>query len=325
MKRAVRCAFKNRVRTPTRRCAVEFTLIELLACPPKPLGRRRSRSAFTLIELLACPPKHLGRRRSRSAFTLIELLVVIAIIGLLISLLAPTLGGVRERAREVGCLSKQRQMGVAMLLFARDNHEHLPQVHGRDSSPWNFPDFSWANQIWPYLSGGGWPQFARFFHCPSDPVPYHYSPNSSSDFQDTNDGTVGWFSYGYNMSAGCAYFYRYGMGAWPAGSPHFRRKRISELPANGILLSETRSPRWMMLSLNIGYGTLIGAVKFVHGGSGLSVLIPDTPGDPISAPVGWSTPYGGGDRANLLHVDGSTRTYRIDEVHELPRSRWRFD
>jgi len=58
-------------------------------------------------------------RRSRVAFTLVELLVVVAIIALLATLLAPALNRVVGMAREAKCGSNLRRIGEAAALFSR--------------------------------------------------------------------------------------------------------------------------------------------------------------------------------------------------------------
>lgn len=70
------------------------------------------------------------KRQPKQAFTLIELLTVIAIIGILASILIPTVGRVRESARRTVDASNLRQIGQSSLIFANDNREMLPMRGG---------------------------------------------------------------------------------------------------------------------------------------------------------------------------------------------------
>ena len=82
-------------------------------------------------------------------FTLIELLVVIAVIALLMAILLPVLGKVRNQARAVACQSNLRQWGVLLATYASENDGLLPAWDGRDH-----PEAVWPGWSWGY--GWGW-------------------------------------------------------------------------------------------------------------------------------------------------------------------------
>src|SRR5207253_3225263 len=58
--------------------------------------------------------------------TLIELLVVIAIIAILAAILFPVFAQARAKARQAACLSNEKQIGTAMMLYTQDYDEVLP-------------------------------------------------------------------------------------------------------------------------------------------------------------------------------------------------------
>jgi prepilin-type N-terminal cleavage/methylation domain-containing protein len=67
--------------------------------------------------------------RRRCAFTLVELLVVVGILALLLSILMPTLGQVRELARKTMCQTNLANLGKGWIVYFHDNDNKTPQTH----------------------------------------------------------------------------------------------------------------------------------------------------------------------------------------------------
>jgi type II secretory pathway pseudopilin PulG len=66
------------------------------------------------------------RLRQHRAFTLIDVLVSLSIILVLIAIIAPSMGQVREASRRVVCASNIRQLGLGIAMYAEDNRGDFP-------------------------------------------------------------------------------------------------------------------------------------------------------------------------------------------------------
>lgn len=152
-----------------------------------------------------------------NGFTLIELLVVIAIIGILSSMLLPSLSGAKQRANMIRCVNNLRQMGLGTQMYIDDHQGHYPPAEvpqldpvsgqrigsqsfstlntlgGRDPiRPDCFPNAR-SRPLWPYIKP------SDVFRCTADRGQPMLPCSSDCDptFSPSNFKTVG-MSYQYN-------------------------------------------------------------------------------------------------------------------------------
>ena len=90
-------------------------------------------------------------------FTLIELLVVVAIIGILLTMLMPSLSKAREMARRAVCGSNMGQIGKAINMYTMTWNEYMPAIDGWGKRNENgelrsgSDQSEWKTVLMPYL------------------------------------------------------------------------------------------------------------------------------------------------------------------------------
>ncbi|WDE98864.1 prepilin-type N-terminal cleavage/methylation domain-containing protein [Lentisphaera profundi] len=124
-------------------------------------------------------------------FSLIELLVVIAIIGILASIILPTLGKAREKSKKALCKSNLKQLGLSMMMYADDNNYKAPFTSRAWGGRQTYDDFlsgydgretlSTAQVAAALLSSNSFGEGStNIYRCASDDSAWAYGNNTTA-------------------------------------------------------------------------------------------------------------------------------------------------
>lgn len=141
-----------------------------------------------------------ARVRSCRAFTLVDVLVTLAVVAVLIGLMMPSLGRVRELSRQVVCRSNLRQIGLGLALYANASKDQLPYSiyvdprQERENQIAYAPDRTMTLRLsrsTEHITGHNWDGLGllyqtevlpsqQIFYCPS-----HHGSHSFDDYAET--------------------------------------------------------------------------------------------------------------------------------------------
>lgn len=222
-------------------------------------------------------------------FTLIEMLIVIAIIGILCSILLPSLSRAKERARLAVCLSNNRQLNVMSQVYSKDNKYVLP------SQTWRSKDIKskyWMKQINP-----DWKEMSDIdvrdtaFECTT--FKYNKKKYLSPGVSEERQISIG--GIGYNRYIGGDVEKRYGKDAY---NYTFTMLQVAR-PSETVLFADTRNdpagsggPDWLQQAINWAHNNVEVFTMRHQVSSGLN---------------GWRIP--------LSWVDGSANIMRSVDYH----------
>ncbi len=131
-------------------------------------------------------------RRLRRGFSLVELLVVIAVIGMLLAIMLPSLRRSMQHAAKTVCMHQLHEIDQALTAYRFDNGGSLPCTDpDRETSGDAAHEAAWFGKLFPRYM-----QDLSTLRCPSDPYPWAQSNLESALDEQSDPANVS--SYGMN-------------------------------------------------------------------------------------------------------------------------------
>ncbi len=250
-------------------------------------------------------------RPTRTGFTVTELLVVIAIIGLIVSLIIPTIGKVRSKSRTLKCLTNQRTITMANYTYATSNQSRFasPRTDSQGTLYVNGGNVGGGSaHCWVKAEGGNLGTGGQF-EKPSaleqgTLYPYigdikaYVSPDEPTNPLASNESNTGTRvrSYSFNALLGSTR---------PDELPEFDASFTSTMYGvtpqlsqyNSTTIGTIKSPQRMM-------ATIVEDDSVAYNNEGWLIL-PQT-ANWIDWPASWRP-----DAITMSYVDGSTDSYEL--------------
>ena len=195
------------------------------------------------------------------AFSLIESLVFLAIIGILVALLLPTLARSRARARAAVCANQMKQWGMAFRMYADDNNGWFFTTKHWESTEFLMNGHKARNVYARYLSDASSDKIIELRNCPSA-----FKSTSATQLKAEN-------RYGYSMNWPNV---KTSKGYEPAeidsyGGTSYRLDKIPK-PAEFLLLVDTDGSRFSARSSELK--GMVSSILDRHAG-GVNILWAD--------------------------------------------------